>query len=160
MRTMHTLDSEGEVRVELYVRDELPPPANQQSAEIRTRLQRLDREGVIKELLARKWPSRTPLAGVSPRIRDVYLSFTQWEATGELSLRPFFGTRECFSPREGERTDWLVLPAICLAVYVDDSLEMVYPHSAETGSCTVEDGVTWLERHLLDQRVANQASAD
>jgi hypothetical protein len=157
---MHRLETDGGVRLELYVRDELPPPATQQSAEIRDRLQRLDRESVIRELTTRKWPSRTPLAGVSPTIRDRYLAFTQWEAAGELRLRPFFAIRECFTPREGERTDWLVLPAICLAVYVDDSLEMVYPHASETGNCTVEDGVAWLERQLFDQPTLNPASAD
>jgi len=160
MRSMHRFESEGEVRIELYVRDELPPPATSQSVEIQNRLQRLDREGVLGELLCRRWPNRTPLAGVNPSIRNKYLAFTQWEAASELSLRPFFGVRECFSLREGERTDWLVLPAFCLAVYVDDTLEMVYPHNSETGSCTVEDGLAWLERHLLEQPAPNPASAD
>lgn len=157
---MHRLESDGEVRVELFVRDELPPPAIRQSEEIHDRLRRLEHDGAISEVTTRRWPSRTPLAGVSPMIRDRYLRFTQLVADGKLSLRPFFGVRECFSPKEGERTEWLVLPAFCLAVSVDDTLEMVYPHSSEMGNCTVEDGVDWLERQLTDQPAQNPASAD
>lgn len=67
---------------------------------------------------------------------------------------------ECFSPAEGGRTEWLVLPAMCLTVWVDDSLQAVYPHQSESENYTVEDGVDRFEQLILDQQSGTQASAD
>jgi hypothetical protein len=46
--------------------------------------------------------------------------------------------------------DWLVTPAICLAVYEDDELSVVYPHTDGPETYTVENGLEMLERALLD----------
>lgn len=139
--SMHTSEREGGIRVELYERRELPPPAQAQVDEVHHRLDALADQGAIASVERAEWVKRTPIDDCNPKLRDTYLSFTTWARDSDAQLTPFFQTRECFTPDEGEHTDWLVLPAFCLAVYQGEELSAVYPHADEQGTRTVQDGV-------------------
>jgi hypothetical protein len=45
----------------------------------------------------------------------------------------------------GERGDRLVLPALCVAIYRNETLQTVYPHSTPQGSRTVLDCLDAIE---------------
>ena len=139
--SMHTSEREGGIRVELYERRELPPPAQTQVDEVHHQLDALADQGTIAAVERAEWVKRTPVDDCNHELRDTYLSFTTWARESGTRLTPFFQTRECFTPDEGEHTDWLVLPAFCLAVYEGDTLSAVYPHADEQGTRTVQDGV-------------------
>jgi len=160
MLPMHTFDLDGDVRIEFFVRDELPPPAADQAERVMKRLETFVRQGVVSGLTTDEWESRTPVGGGDPAVRDRYLAFAEWTLDSEFELTPFFAVRTCYSPECGGWDDWLVLPAMCLAVYVDDTLQVVYPHRSDSESTTVEEGVAQLERTLLDTAGQSTASAD
>jgi len=137
-------ESEGNIEVVLFERGELPPPAQKRAGTVCERLESLAEAGHIDEVSREEWVKRAPLADCATDLRDTYLSFTSWADRAGVSLNPFFQIRRCFSPEEGERTDWLVMPAFCLAVYDGDELAAVYPHSEDGDARTVEDGLSAL----------------
>jgi hypothetical protein len=146
---MHTNEREGEIRVELYERSELPPPARRQVDAVHSRLDTLAEKGELSTVTREDWVKRTPLHDCDAELRDTYLTFSSWATENDVRLTPFFQTRECFSPSVEDYTDWLVFPAFCLAVYEDGSLSAVYPHADEEETQTVQDGV---ESLLLDEK--------
>jgi len=145
---MHAPDPTADVGVELYVRSELPPPAQERAARVYAGLEQLAREGAVTRLDRSTWPTRTPVEDPRPDVRDAYLSFESFaDATG-VGLAPFFQTRECFTPEYGGWTEWLVLPGICLAVYEDDRLVSVSPHTDGEETRTVQDALDVLDAPL------------
>lgn len=116
--------------VELYHRETLPTPAQGRREQVEARLAALESAGAIAGYDVATWPKRVPCDGTAdPAVRDRYLAFATWAAEGDVRLTPFFGTRECYSMATGDRGDWVVLPALCLAVYEGDRLTSVYPHA-------------------------------
>ncbi len=138
---MEATKREGEVQVELFVRNELPPPARERADAVTARLEELDAAGELDGIQCHTWDKRVPVEDCDTAVRDTYLSFTQWANAAGVSLRPFFQTREHYSKAHGERIDWLVLPAFCLAIYEGDQLTAVYPHADGADTHTVEDGL-------------------
>lgn len=157
---MHTTDREGTVRAVLYERRELPPPAEDRADSVFEMLQTLAENGVLETADREKWVKRTPVDDCDGDLRDTYLSFTSWADQNGAMLTPFFQTRECFSPEEGRHTDWLVMPAFCLAIYEGDSVSAVYPHSADSETYTVGDGIEALKLGELDVTKPEPAPAD
>lgn len=156
---MHTTDREGEVRVVLYERGELPPPAAERADSIHAQLESLEERGILADVERREWVKRAPVDGCDRDLRDTYLSFTNWANQAAVRLTPFFQTRECFSPDAGERVDWLVMPAFCLAVYTDDVVSAVYPHTDGDETKTVEDGLEELDLVGEDELTVEPGSA-
>ncbi len=144
---MHTNTYEGDIEVVLFERGELPPPAERQATAVYERLESLVEAGHIDSVSRETWVKRTPLDDCDGDLRDTYLSFESWAEETGVSLQPFFQTRECFTPSEGEHTDWLVMPAFCVAVYAETDLSAVYPHADGNDTQTVEDGL----QALLDE---------
>ncbi|MHB9286224.1 HTH domain-containing protein [Halobacteriales archaeon Cl-PHB] len=138
---MQPTKREGELAVELFVRSELPPPARERADEVTARLAELEAAGEIDAVATRTWDKRVPVGNCDPEVRDTYLSFTRWANEEGRSLRPFFQTREHYSKAHGERVDWLVMPAFCLAIYEGEQLSAVYPHADGPETRTVEDGL-------------------
>ena len=138
---MHSNKREGSVEVVLYQRSELPPPAEDRAETVFERVAELERRGHVDEARREEWVKRTPVDGCDDELQDTYLSFTSWASENGVQLTPFFQTRQCFSPSEGQHTDWLVMPAFCLGVYDDSGVAAVYPHNEESGAKTVEDGL-------------------
>lgn len=131
-------------RVELFARSSLPSVAARRRDTIRTRLERLTADGHVSSVTVHTWNAKVPAEGTAFE-NLVYDSFSDWAADGAVDLEPFFDTRECFSHQTGERGTKLVLPALSLAVYRDDTLQSVYPHSTPTGARTVMDCLQALE---------------
>lgn len=157
---MHTDEREGAVEVVLYERGELPPPAADRADHVGERLEDIADRGHVGAVHREEWDKRAPLHDCDDDLRDTYLAFESWADERGVRLTPFFQTRECYSPDEGEHTDWLVMPAVCLAVYDEDGVAAVYPHADDTGSMTVDDGLQSLLEGGIDGDSVEPAAAD
>lgn len=134
--------------VELYGRETLPPPAATRRERLEARLTDLSSEGALAGFDVSTWPKRVPHDGdddADAAVRDRYLAFTAWAVEQGVRLTPFFDTRECYSMATGERGEWVVLPALCLAVYEDGDLAAVYPHADGDTYRSVQSGLRSLE---------------
>lgn len=158
--SMHTDEREGAIEVVLYEREELPPPATERAEHVYERLGELEALGHVDAVSRETWVKRTPIRDCDRELQDTYLSFTSWADRRGVRLTPFFQTRECFSPAEGEHTDWLVTPAFCLGVYDDEGVTAVYPHADDMTSKTVEDGLKALLGDELDETASEPLAAD
>ena len=145
---MYASQPTTDVAVEFHARSELPPPAQQRATQVLEELTVLLGEGALDELDRSTWPARVPVADPPPELRDAYLAYEQLAEERGHRLTPFFQTRECYTPEYGGWTDWLVLPAMCLAVYEDVELTAVYPHTDGEETYTVQDGLDLLTRTL------------
>ena len=125
-------------RVELYARSSLPEVASRRRDEVAGRLKQLTEDGHVDDVAIRTWDKKVPLSGDYDEL-DEYEQFRNWADETGVVLEPFFDTRSCYSMESGERGEWLVLPALCLAVYRDGDLDAVYPHSTNDGSRSVLD---------------------
>jgi hypothetical protein len=157
---MHANQREGEIRVELYERCEMPPPAQRQVDGVHRQLETLAEEGELATVAREEWTKRTPVNDCDADLRDTYLTFTNWASENDVQLTPFFQTRECFSPSVKDFTDWLVFPAFCLAIYEGDELAAVYPHTDGEETKTVQDGVETLQSEDADETAPEPAPAD
>jgi hypothetical protein len=143
----------GDRRVELHVRETLPEPAGERRAAVTDRLEALAADGVVDGYDVFTWDKRIRVDGTGDRgTRDLYLSFVGWADEEGVGLRPFFDTRECYSMATGEFGRWLVLPALCLAVYEDGDLAAVYPHADGREFRSVEDCLDSLADDGSDSR--------
>jgi len=147
---MMSTTTDGERRIEFYVRRELPGPARKQAATAYDRLRRLEERGVVSAVDRSEWTGRVPLGDCDGWLRDTYLGFTDWAERVGVALTPFFGTRRCYTPEHEAYTDWLVLPALCLAVYGNGQLRAVYPHADGDETVTVTDAIDSLEGGALE----------
>lgn len=157
---MYAPTTDRDVTVELHVRSELPAPAEAQAEQVYEGLAVLAGQGAIDAAGRTAWPNRTPVADPEGNVRDVYLSFREWADEQGYSLSPFFQIRECYTADSEGWTDWLVTPAMCLAVYEDGRLSAVYPHTDGSETRTVQDGLQALERALLEGSEERLAPAD
>lgn len=157
---MDSKKSEGFIEVVLYERSELPPPAANRADAIHERLSELETGGHVDAVRREEWVKRTPVDNCDDELQDTYLAFSSWAEENGARLTPFFQTRECFSPAEGEHTDWLVMPAFCLGIYDDSGVAAVYPHNDGTEPKTVEDGLQALLGDELLDASAEALAAD
>lgn len=132
---------DGDVSVSLFTRTSLPGPSGRRADAVSARLETLVGDGPVDVVHRQTWPKRVPVNDCESTVRDVYLDWTDWASRENVSLRPFFTTRECYDPEAEDFTDWLVVPAIALAVRVDGDLAAVYPHEDGDETVTVEDGL-------------------
>jgi hypothetical protein len=123
-------------------------------------VRRLADRGVLAAVEREEWASRVPLSECGSAVRDTYLSFTAWADEAGVSLTPFFSTRECYGTGEDEPTDFLVFPALCLAVYDDDQLVAVYPHEEAGTVRTVQDGLDALADPVTGVAAETPAAGD
>lgn len=157
---MHTDKREGDIEAVLYQRTELPPPAVERADYVAERLEDIAERSHIDEVIREEWDKREPLHDCDEDLRDAYLSFQSWADERGVRLTPFFQTRECYSPDEEAHTDWLVVPAFCLAVYDEDGVAAVYPHADDAGTMTVEDGLQALLSDGVEGASVEPAAAD
>jgi hypothetical protein len=159
--SMHSNKREGSVEVVLYERSELPPPAAERADCVHERLVELEEKGHVDGVSREEWVKRAPIDNCDNQLQDTYLSFTSWAGEEGVRLTPFFQTRECFSPAEGEHTDWLVMPAFCLGIYDENGVSAVYPHNDDdNGARTVEDGLQVLLGDDLSESTPGALAAD
>lgn len=157
---MHTSNHEGGIEVVLFERSELPPPATKRATAVYERLESLVEAGHIDSVTRETWVKRIPLDDCDSDLRDTYLSFRSWADRNDVRLRPFFQIRQCFTPAEGEHTDWLVMPAFCFAVYADGEISAVYPHADDSDTQTIEDGLQALLDEISGDTAAEPLAAD
>lgn len=137
---MHA-EREGETGAVLFVRTELPPPARDRAGSMERRLDGLETRGILEFVDRKSWEKRVPVADCAADLRDTYLALEAWATETGVRLSPFFQTRECYTRDGRDTTDWLVVPAVCLALYEDDEVTAVYPHARGDETRTVEDGI-------------------
>ncbi|MFC7138285.1 HTH domain-containing protein [Halosimplex aquaticum] len=157
---MTPTEREGDLRAELSVRETLPEPAARQRARLRARLRDLETAGRIDGFDVSDSPKRIRRENpTSVDARDRYLAFTQWARDRGVSLRPSFQTRECYAMDTGEKGEWIVFPAISLAVYDDGDLAAVYPHADGEEYHSVADGLSTLAGTNGDESVEDSGPA-
>lgn len=136
----------GARRVVLFVRDALPRPAQRRRERVVDDLADLEADGRVDDYEVVDWPKRFARdEDDHQHVRDRYREFSKWARERDVDLSPFFGTRECYSMSTGEKGEWVVLPALALAVYEDGRLSELYPHSDGDRTRSVEDGLDALE---------------
>lgn len=131
-------------RVELYARSSLPEVATRRRDKVAGRLTELAEEGHVSQIEIHNWENKVPLDAENHEL-DQYEEFATWADDVGVELSPFFDTRQCYSMSSGERGERLVMPALCLAVYRDETLQSVYPHSTNEGSRSVMDCLRAIE---------------
>lgn len=131
-------------RVELYARGSLSEVAGKRRDQVATRLNELASTGHISQVEIHNWTKKVPLDAES-RERTLYEQFSEWADAVGVELRPYFHTRTCYSMDSGAKGERLVLPVLCLAVYRDETLQSVYPHTANDGPRSVMDCLRSIE---------------
>ncbi|WP_136715260.1 HTH domain-containing protein [Halorientalis salina] len=131
-------------RVELYARTSLSNVAGKRRDQVATQLEELATAGHISHVEIHNWTKKVPLDAES-RERRRYEQFSEWAEDVGVDLAPFFDTRTCYSMDSGAKGECLVLPVLCLAVYRDETLQSVYPHTTNDGSRSVMDCLRSIE---------------
>ncbi|MDG5778130.1 HTH domain-containing protein [Haloarculaceae archaeon H-GB2-1] len=149
---MESAEHNGTGRVRLFVRDELPRPARSRRERVVDELEAIEAEGHVTAAEVVHWPKRFAVADTDhPSVREQFSDFVEWATDREVELSPFFGTRECYSMESGEKGDWVVLPAFCLAVFDGAELRDVYPHATGDQTRSVEDGLKTLTESTTEE---------
>jgi hypothetical protein len=140
---------ETELTVVCYVR--APLVREPVEAKIET-LQACESEGYIDMFVLRSWPDKVTLEeDTSPHqeVIDVFKRFEQWADHRGVSVRPPFEVRTTTSFVTGKTKKILVTPLISLALYHDEQLIGVFPHSADETTDTVTEAITALQNGEL-----------
>lgn len=135
-------------RVELHVRS--LSEARNPASEHLDRLRALADRGEI-DLSVSVWGREVGLSTAAREtdagqyVLDRVASFREWADERDVSVEPFFRTRQVHSTVTGESYATLVLPVSCLAEYRDGSLVHVAPYTTENAVHSVADHVSRLE---------------
>lgn len=133
-------------RVDLFIRGSVPFDARARQLVTLGRLQALQARGTIDEIVVDTWANRIMDTDAEAALALAALDgFERWATSHHARLTPGFGSHECHSGFTGQRFRTTVLPVVCLALYEDDKLVAVYPHSTDGGCVTVADGLAMLE---------------
>lgn len=135
-------------RAVFFVRSDLPDPSEQRRFALEQALRDLVCAGVLDDVETVVWDKRVQARGApdTPE-RNRYAEFVDWAKRANVSLAPFFDTRECYSTTTGEKETQLVMPTMCLAVYEDDDLVRVAPHANGGSTESVTECVETLSSH-------------
>lgn len=139
------------VRAVLRLRAQAPYGVNGTQTEIIDRLDTLFETGRITEFDIDVWGTSMGInvpEGRDPGgVRETVAEFEQWAADHDCTLRPAFNRRRTGLIGDGEenRSESLVLPVLCLAVYDGETIKAVYPHGDGEDVRTIHDGVEALE---------------
>lgn len=146
-----TGDSQPEVAVEAYTRPALLlEPVD---AKIET-LRDLADEDVLADLSVHSWPSEVAVSdhGLYDDVVETFETFETWADANDVDIRPPFSIRARESRFTGETATVLVTPVMCLAVYLDDRLAAVFPHSDEDVHHPVSEAIAVLRTGDLPVR--------
>lgn len=133
-------------RVAVYLRESVPLAARSRQLAVLGRLRALESRGVIDEVTVETWANHvTDLDPLAAGQLTAFSGFETWARTHDSDIHPAFDAHDCvcsFTDTSFRRTTF---PVVCLAIYVDDELLTVYPHSGPHGTRTVSDGLAILE---------------
>lgn len=109
-------------------------------------LRTCEANGSIDSLLLRSWPDEVALTEERPNQEVVarFERFEQWAETHDVSIRPPFDIRTVTSLASDESRQVLVTPILCFALYSDDRLVGVYPHTEGDTTCTAAEAIAAL----------------
>ncbi|QLK27398.1 hypothetical protein HYG81_07305 [Natrinema zhouii] len=138
-----------ELTVEAYIRSRQPPEPIDTNVET---LHRLESASVIDDLSLHAWPDTIALSERTPHSRavDAFERMQMWADEHEFSIRPPFSVRTTTSTYTDETRTTLRTPVMCLAVYADERLANVFPHSWGDERDSVADGIAALETADLE----------
>lgn len=137
------IDPEEPLDVKLYVRPDASPISTRRVDDIEHRLRELSETPLVADVERKAWPPHESSAeDDQPTREDLVGEFEAWAEENGLSLRPAVRRQpvptsltDTDSPDEKVR-----VPIVTLALYAEDSLEVVIPYTADPDS---EDAETY-----------------
>lgn len=110
-----------------------------------------ERTDLLDRVVVRSWPDTVRFDDDGPHreVLDEFGRFEEWARRRGVSIRPPFETRTRTSIVEDDDVEVLVTPVLCLAVYRDERLVAVFPHSDGEVTYTVEDALDRIEAEEL-----------
>lgn len=137
--------------VDVRVRDLTPPDVYERQEAVISRLQALKDAGKIREYSVSVWgrsmstsPDEDSIVAATDALETVR-EFEAWAANNGHSLEPGFRRRKLTSLVSDTTCEVIEVPILCVAIYIDDTLQAVYPSSANETVYTVADGLDALE---------------
>lgn len=140
----------AELTVVCYVRAPLLlEPVDQQVETVRA----CEREGTVGTVLLRSWPKEVTRTGRSPyqEVLEAFERFERWAGERDVTVQPPFRERTVTSAVTGDSKDVLVTPMLCLAVYRDDDLHAVFPHTDGEETVTASEAIATLRTGELPE---------
>jgi len=147
------MNNQNTLRLDLYLRTETRGLADRRQQAFREEAKTLETTGVVDTVDVFEVPRKLPVADPDhpADARDIYNRLTKWARDEDVTLTPAFGTRTCYSRTDGNRDTNVVFPVMTLAVYEDDDLVAVYPHTDGDQYYTVFDGLDAVRTRKTDQ---------
>lgn len=123
------------------------------------RAQALEESGLVDDVVVRSWPDTVRLDDDGPHreVVEEFQRFEEWADGRGVTVRPPFETRTRASMVEEEGVDVLVTPVLCLAVYREERLVSVFPHSDGETTYSVERALDRLEADQLPRPLRTSA---
>jgi hypothetical protein len=138
----------GTLHVELYHRPTVP--GNAPVRRVERSLDDLHRRGKVDFVDESVWPREVPMpegpeAKTEREAVEAYRRFSDWADRHGVAVEPPFELSVRNTQILGEGGAVLVTPVVCLAVYFDDTLLSVFPHTDDGETFSVEDGLASLD---------------
>lgn len=90
------------------------------------------------------WSPEEPASAGSMAF-EKYRVFTEWADRNGVSVEPPFEVRKRDSRLLEESGEVLLTPVVCLAVYFDDTLLAVFPHTEDDETVSVDEGLAEID---------------
>lgn len=111
-------------RFRLFLRENVQPPMAQQQDRLRARLERVLDPG---KLSVTSHPSRLSRGSEADAL-EWYERVAEWATARDVSLSPFFESRDAYDPEADAVLEMVSLPVLWLVVTEGDAVRTVYPH--------------------------------
>lgn len=129
---------EGELRARLHHREGTPERRRVQA--VLSRVDKLERDGVLADCECETWPDEVPLDRDSGPV-EIFRRYQSWADREGVSIQPPFRVASVESSILHVSDEMLRTPSLCLGVLSDDELEAVYPHGRGDTIVTVGEGL-------------------
>lgn len=115
-------------------------------------VQQLESAGKVDSLSIHAWPDKITLSEKTPYAEAIeeFRKMEAWADEQDVSIRPPFDVRTTTSSFTNETTTILRTPIMCLAVYADNRLANVFPHSRSEEQYSVTDAIAALRTGDID----------
>ena len=151
-------------RIELFLRSFAPPiGVREQQEGLLKELSRLERKGVVETVSVDIWGKAVCPEGhcgethAGERILDRIEEFRTWATDADVPVESPFEERTVTSSTTHEEFRKIILPRLCLGVYVDRDLQLVLPCRMEDDTISVEALLSALESAPPAERVGTSA---
>jgi len=137
--------------VRLFVRADPELGCENQKQAVLDRLDGLDADDRIDRYEVNVWTKAIRIAGplegttYYKRVFDHFTAFQQWAIGESVALKSAFNVEKVDCEITDETYRVLSLPCLCLAVYDDDELQGVYPHTDDKTTRTISHCLDKLE---------------